>query len=150
VEVELMPARTLSVEDQLGVIQLIADYARLIDAGDVEGWLDNFLPDAVLDTLSGVATGRDEIRAWVTRLLDGGVVAKQPRQLVHVVGLPHVQRDGDRYLAQTYCMILEYDRDGRIRIPLVGRYEDVCVQVDGRWYFQRRIIHGDLNARARQ
>jgi len=139
----------LSPEDHLAVIDLLASYARAIDSGDADAYADNFLEDAVLDRSSGgdPLAGRDAIRDWVAGLIDSGHVGGDPATLRHFVGLPLIEGDGDRCSAQTYCVILDFDPDRDIRSPLVGRYEDVCVKVDGRWRFQHRIIHGELRGR---
>jgi hypothetical protein len=45
------------------------------------------------------------------------------------------------------AVILDYDPERRIAVPLVGCSEDACVRVDGRWLFEHRIIRGDLGRR---
>jgi ketosteroid isomerase-like protein len=139
----------LSPEDHLAVIDLLAGYARAIDSGDADAYAGNFLEDAVLDRSSGGGSleGRAAIREWVAGLIDSGHVGGDPATLRHFVGLPLIEGEGDRCTAQTYCVILDFDPDRSIRSPLVGRYEDVCVKVDGRWLFQHRIIHGELRGR---
>jgi 3-phenylpropionate/cinnamic acid dioxygenase small subunit len=136
---------TLSAQDRLDVMDLIASYALCIDDGDIDGWVANFLPDAVLDHIGGRASGEAEIRAWVTRLMSSGRVGGTPAQLRHFVGLPRVEALADgRAHVRTYCVILAYDPAQKIEVPLVGSYEDTCVKVEGRWRFAHRIIRGDL------
>ncbi len=137
----------MSAQDRLDVMDLIASYARCIDSGDIDGWVDNFMPDAVLEPASGVHTGHEAIRAWVTALMARGRVGAETPQLVHFVGLPKIDGDSERCEAQTYCVIFDYDDERAIRVPLVGRYEDTCVKDGDRWRFQHRIIHGDLVVR---
>ena len=138
----------LSPEDHFAVIELLAAYARAIDSGRAGDYADNFLPDAVLDLVGGRSlNGRDAIREWVSGLIDSGHVGGDPATLRHFVGLPRIEGEGDRCTAQTYCVILDYDPARNIRSPLVGRYEDVIVKVDGQWRFQHRIIHSELSGR---
>jgi len=138
----------LSPDDHFAVIDLLASYARAIDSGDADAYADNFLPDAVLDLVGGRRlNGRDEVREWVSGLIDSGHVGGDPATLRHFVGLPRIEGEGDRCTAQTYCVILDYDPARNIRSPLVGRYEDVIVKVDGAWRFQHRIIHGEISGR---
>jgi ketosteroid isomerase-like protein len=134
----------MSAEDRLGVMELIASYARCIDSGDVDGWVDNFMPDAVFAPARGERHGHDEIRQWLIELMAPGRVGAAEPQLVHFVGLPKIDGDSERATAQTYCVILDFDEDKKIRVPLVGRYEDTAVKDGDRWRFERRIIHGDL------
>ncbi|HUZ19774.1 MAG TPA: nuclear transport factor 2 family protein [Acidimicrobiales bacterium] len=139
-----MTAQPLSAEGRLGVMDLIASYAFYLDSCDIEAWLGNFLPDGVLESMNAVAAGQDQLRAWVNERIAAGKVAANPPQLVHFVGLPLVRGDSERCSARTYCVILDYNAQNDVRVPMVGRYEDTCVQLDGRWFFERRIIHGDL------
>jgi hypothetical protein len=145
-----MAVAEMSAEDRLGVMDLIANYARCLDRGDVEGWLDNFMPDATLESISGTAVGRDEIRTWVMRLVDGRIVAQDPQRLVHFVGLPLISGTAERCHAETYCLILDYDPQQAIRVPLVGLYVDTCVSTEHGWRFERRIIRGELSVPDRQ
>ena len=137
-------ANSMSAEDRLGVMELIASYARCIDSGDVDGWVDNFMPNAVFRPASGEHTGHEQIRQWLVNLMQPGRVGADPPQLVHFVGLPQISGDSQRAHSQTYCVIIDYDEDKKIRVPLVGRYEDTCVKDGDRWRFEQRIIHGDL------
>ena len=138
----------LSPEDHFAVINLLQSYALAIDAGDADAYAENFLPDAVLELVGGRRLqGRDEVREWVSGLIGSGHVGGNPATLRHFVGLPRIEGEGDRCTAQTYCVILDYDPERSIRSPLVGRYEDVIVKVDGTWRFQHRIIHGELSGR---
>ncbi len=139
----------LAPEDHFAVINLLTSYALAIDSGRADDYADNFLPDATLDLTGGDRrlNGSAAIREWVSGLIASGHVGGDPATLRHFVGLPHIEGDGDRCTAQTYCVILDYDPTRSIRSPLVGRYEDVIVKVDGRWRFQHRIIHGELYGR---
>lgn len=138
----------LSPQDHLAVMDLLASYARAIDDGRADDYADNFLPDAILDRSSGERlSGREAIHDWVAGLIASGHVGGTPATLRHFVGLPLIEGEGDRCTAQTYCVILDFDPERNIRSPLVGRYEDICRKVDGRWRFQHRIIHAELSGR---
>jgi hypothetical protein len=139
-----MTPPALTPQDRLDVMDLIASYAVCLDAGDIEGFLDNFMPDAVWDHINGPSIGHEAIRARVGYLMERHKVARDPAELRHFVGLPQIRGDGERCVARTYCVILDYDAGHNIRVPLLGSYEDHCVKVDGRWRFARRITRGDL------
>ncbi len=62
-----MSDHVFSAEDHLEVLNLIARYSRALDTADIEGWLDLYRPDAVIDSMSGAATGTEELRAWMMR-----------------------------------------------------------------------------------
>jgi hypothetical protein len=134
----------LSADDELAVMNLIANYAMSIDAADTDRWVANFLPTATLESVGGNATGHTELRAWMQKRLDGGKVGASPPRMVHFTTLPSVKGEGNRCSAQTYVTLFEYDDAGKIKASLVGRYADTCVKLDGRWYFERRVINGEL------
>jgi hypothetical protein len=46
--------------------------------------------------------------------------------------------DGDTAHAVWYQQEFLHQKDG-VKRTIVGKYEDDCVKVDGRWYFQKRI-----------
>jgi hypothetical protein len=133
----------LSAADRLGVIDLIASYAMYLDAGDVEGYVGNFTPDGVVEYAGGSCEGWDEIRPWVQRLVDIKQVGPESG-LRHVLGIPHVQGDGDHATAQTYVVIPRLYQSGQIHVPLVISYIDECVKQAGRWRFAKRVIRQDL------
>jgi 3-phenylpropionate/cinnamic acid dioxygenase small subunit len=145
-----MPAPPFTAQDRLDVMDVIASYALNIDAGNVDGWVANFHEDAVLDSISTPATGHKELRAWVQRLIDNGTVGGTPATMRHFVGLPLINGEsGERCQSRTICVILDYDPEKKIRVPLVGSYEDTFTKKDGKWRFQTRKIRGDLSARNR-
>ena len=136
---------TLSAEDKQGVMELIASYAVCIDSGDIDGYVNNFLPDGILEYSVGTAKGRDEIRTWVSGLKERGIVGGTPATMRHFVGLPRVTDGSDgRARALTYCVIFNYGDAKQIQTPLVATYDDTCVKQDGRWLFEKRTIIADL------
>ena len=101
----------------------------------------------MIDSLSGVATGHDELRTWVNWLFDSRGVGATPPAVIHFVGLPLVEGYGDRARAQTYTIILDYNPEGVVQVAMLGRYDDEHVRVDGRWWIQRQsVIHSELRS----
>ena len=140
----------LTAEDRLAVQDLIASYARCLDTADVAGWVDNFIPDGVLESLNGTVVGHDELRHWMTTLLEFGEVGLDPPIMVHVVGLPQIRGTRERCVAKTYGIVLDYDAERNIRVPIVGYYLDACVPDGDRWRFERRVIIGALDSAGRR
>jgi hypothetical protein len=60
------------------------------------------------------------------------------------MGFPVIRGDGDRCTARTYVIIPRQDKDGEIRIHMVGTYRDDIVKIGGRWYFEKRSVLMDL------
>lgn len=137
--------QTLTVEDQLSVRQLLARYPRFLDNRDVEGYLDAFAPEGVIEMETGVTDGvsqfrevrgQTEIRAMLEGLFNRG--PDTPSQLRHVVGEPVIEpSDHDGCEAHSYCVIFRLGADGP-SVASIGEYTDECVKLDGRWVFARR------------
>lgn len=138
----------MTAEDRLDVQDLIARYATWVDTGDVEGYVQQFLPSGVIEHRAGRCVGHDEIRPWVAGLVAEGRIGGDPAKMRHVLGLPVIEGDSERCSAKTYVVIPMIDEAGRIGVPLVGTYIDECVKVGDRWLFEKRIIQMDLIASA--
>jgi len=135
----------VTADNRLAVMDLIARYARAIDAGDVDGYASNFTEDGVIESSAGTFAGREEIRALLRRLVGSGRIGGQAARTRHFVGLPLIEGDDERCRAHTYVTIFTQEADGgAVAVPSVGSYEDVCVKRGNRWLFERRIIASDL------
>jgi hypothetical protein len=141
-----MSAQPLSAEDRLEIMHVIASYSRLLDDRDLDTWIALWQPDASIESMSGLATGHEALRAWATRLFETRKVGFDPSQLVHFIGMPVIHGDSERVTSQTYTIIFDYDDAGTLRVPLVGRYDDVLSRHEGQWLFEHRVINGVLSA----
>jgi uncharacterized protein (TIGR02246 family) len=141
-------ADTVSAEDKIEVMNLIADYAFRLDTADLDGYVDNFAPDGVFDGGAGRFEGREAIRAYVGKLLENRSPGSAST-MRHVMGIPRIHGDGESCRAQTYVMIPGGTEDGQIRIVMTGTYTDDIVKVDGRWRFAVRHIRMALTSASR-
>ena len=141
-------ADTMTAEDKVAVMNLIASYAFRLDTSDLDGYVDNFAPDGVFDSTAGRFEGHEAIRTLVAGILEGGRAGKDSK-LRHVMGIPKIEGDGDRCRAETYVMIPGGTDDGEIRVLMTGTYTDDIVKVDGRWRFAVRHIRMALNSASR-
>jgi hypothetical protein len=127
---------------------LLYTYAERIDAGDLEGVADLFVhgricvsPDAPPEQ---AVEGRERVLALYrasTRL--------------HPDGLPHtkhvttnaiieVDDDADTASARSYYTVLQRVDDLPLQPIIAGRYHDTFHRIDGRWWFDTRIMLVDL------
>jgi ketosteroid isomerase-like protein len=142
---------TISAEDKVAVMNLIADYAFRLDTADLDGYVDNFTPDGVFDGGGGRIEGRTAIREYVGKLLQNRPPGSTGG-LRHVMGIPSIQEDGrgdgggERCRALTYVMIPGSTDDGQIRVAMTGLYTDDIVKLDGRWRFAVRHIRMALTS----
>lgn len=129
----------LSAEDRLDIMDLIARYAHTLDAGDLDGYVENFAPDAILFE---DYRGRDAIREYVAMLMREGRAGPLPNGEVayrHFVGSPTI--DGADGSATVHSYLLWVNMGTDPPVSSAGEYVDECVKLDDRWYFQSRVLH---------
>ena len=135
-----MPRHTrLSAEDRLDIMDLIARYASTLDAGDLDGYVNNFAPDAVL---FAEHHGRAAIREYVAMLMREGRAGPLPSGDVayrHFVGSPTIDGEGDRATVHSY--LLWVNMGSEPPVSAAAEYRDECVKRDGEWFFQSRVLH---------
>ena len=128
----------LSTQDRLDILDLYARQAWALDTGDVDGYVDVFAPDAVLD-LANKHQGHAAIRRFAEAFWanDVGVMGSQ-----HHVDQVVLEGDGERATARAY-VTRTYRMSGRGRNNILpiwqGYYADTLVKVDGRWRIQQQV-----------
>ena len=127
---------------------LIYTYAERIDAGDYPGVAGLFthgrIQAATAEEPLTLATGSDEVLGLyrhTTRLHDDGT----PRTR-HLTSNVMIQLDDSETsaTARSYFTVLQQVDDGPLQPIVSGRYHDRFHVVDGRWWFETRIMHVDL------
>jgi len=129
----------LSAEDRLDIMDLIARYAHTLDSGDLDGYVNNFAPTGVLFENH---RGREAIREYVAMLMREGRAGPLPNGEVahrHFVGSPTIDGADDRATVHSYLLWVNMGSDPPV--SSAGEYVDECVKLDGRWYFQSRVLH---------
>lgn len=129
---------TLSAEDRLAVMDLIADYADRLEGGDIEGYVENFTPDGVLQGNTVTHAGRDALRAFVAQLYASG--QDGPGGHRHFLCLPKIEAAEGGCRARTYFFIPGEPAADDVRIRSMGLYSDEIVRFEGRWRFKRRRL----------
>jgi hypothetical protein len=132
-------AEPLSALDRLDIMDLIARYARTLDSGDLDGYVNNFAPDALLfERLQG----REAIREYVGQLMVEGRAGPLPNGDVayrHFVGFPTI--DGDSSGATVHSYLIWINMGTSAPIQAAAEYIDTCVKIDGRWMFKTRKLN---------
>jgi hypothetical protein len=114
-------------------MDLLARYARCLDSGDLDGYVSLFTPDAVL---FDEHRGRDRIRAYVDTVIRRRETEAAPRK--HFVGLPTIDGTSERVTVHSYLLWVRFGTDSPA--AAAAEYNDECVNVDGRWLFQSRVL----------
>ena len=135
-----LAARVQRLEDLDEIRRLYVRYGRLLDDADFAAYAQLFASDAKL-RISKTMRGdtRDEIEAAMTQAL-GGTAG----HVVHVIGTPQIELDGDHATGECLWMAVVRNADGGPMISGVGRHFDKFVREDGRWRFAERRGHADI------
>jgi ketosteroid isomerase-like protein len=123
-------------EDRVAIRDLLDAYADAVSRFDPEDWGALWADDGVWslpdypeypDTHGKVAI----LEMWTTAMKDypGIMFEAWPGS---------IEIKGDRAEVRSWTSEV-YDKDGKVHRDR-GRYEDVCVKVDGQWLFQRRAF----------
>lgn len=127
-------ARVRRAEDILEIHQLFYDYGMHLDAGRLDEYSQLFARDGVAKLgPMGSATGPAEIKALMTKVLDG-LVGKT----FHVIGSPMVELDGDEATSEVMWTMIQRGDDNQPEVAMLGRHRDRLVREDGRWRFRER------------
>jgi ketosteroid isomerase-like protein len=133
-----MAETTISAQDRSAIHALMARYAWCLDRGDIDGLAATFTPDGAIHsaTTCQVFEGTEGIKEFVANALaQPGFAGRQH----HIHPLTIEAMDGG-YFAISYWMVVTWDAGKEPRIVALGYYRDTCVQVEGQWRFQKKII----------
>ena len=127
---------------------LLYTYAERIDAGDLEGVADLFAhgrispsPDAKPEQ---AVVGRDRVLALYqgsTRIYDDG---SPHTKHVTTNAIIEIEESADSALARSYFTVFQQVDDFPLQPIIAGRYHDTFHRIDGRWWFDTRVMIVDL------
>ena len=132
------------------LVQLQADYAAVLDAGDWDRWPEFFLEECTYriqprenyDRGLPLATMSFESRGMLKDRVYGikETLFHDPYYQRHVVGLPRIlNRDADRYECESNYAVFRTKIDDYSRVFNVRRYLDVIVRTPAGLKFQSRL-----------
>ena len=114
----------LSAEDRSAIEDLLSQYVLSLDVDDVETMVGLFTEDGEFRTYGRVFAGREQIQR---------MVAGAPKGL-HLGGRSLIAPGADGARVRQQLVFFPADRSAH-RLAI---YDDVVVQVDGRWRFRTR------------
>jgi uncharacterized protein (TIGR02246 family) len=151
-----LAAASAAVADDAAVVQklldraeietLVTSYVKGLDTLDADLYAGVFAEDAVFELPGGVVhRGRAAIRKIVTDLQDSRArnqAAGTPSpSLYHVMSNTSIEIVDDQNARhQSYAQTVRAAEGGQFIVGFMGRYEDVLVKRDGRWYIQSRKL----------
>ena len=127
---------------------LLHTYAERIDAGDLEGVADLFVHGRIAASADAppelTFEGRDRVLGLYrasTRIYDDGSPHTK-----HVTSNSIIEVDeaAEKASARSYYTVFQQVDDLPLQPIIAGRYHDTFHRVDGRWWFDTRIMLVDL------
>jgi hypothetical protein len=129
-----MPRTTqLSTNDRVSIMDLLARYARCLDSGDLDGYVNNFAPDGVL---FGDHAGHAQIREYVGKVIDRRKA--DPARRMHFVGAPTIDGNSQRATVHSYLLWVQLGAESPV--SAAAEYIDTCIKLNGRWVFESRTL----------
>jgi uncharacterized protein (TIGR02246 family) len=132
--------------DRAEIAELVTRYVTGLDTLDANLYAGVFAEDAVFELPGGVVhRGRAAIRKIVTDLQDSRArnqAAGTPSpSLYHVMSNTSIEViDAANARHQSYAQTVRAAEGGEFIVGFMGRYEDMLVKRDGRWYIQSRKL----------
>lgn len=133
-----------SVEDTLRIHDLFARYSWALDTGDTDGYVELYLPDAVvLETRpEGVreAVGHDGIRELILRFHRDPAFPGRQHRTSELVIAPDPEGRPDHWQVRGYVFTTDF-KDGGPPVPYwCGHTTDIVAKLDGEWFIAHRVI----------
>jgi hypothetical protein len=127
----------MTVDDRLAIHDLLARYAWTLNTGDIDGFVDAFTPDGVIDERGRHGEGREQIAGFARYHFARPAFPGRQHWVHHVL----MRGNARRCTVKSFCVCYEWIRGTDIRqIYRTFSYNDVCVKRDGRWFFKERNI----------
>lgn len=128
------------IEDKLAIRDLMARYSFAHNFGDIEGYVECFTEDGVIESPIGTVKGSAAIRQYITAR--EAEVCESPLRYMVTNIITNVQ--GDRATGKCYLLILQVLREG-VKLVTTGVYKDEFCKIDGTWRISHRKLELDGN-----
>ncbi len=134
-----------TLADRAEIEELITRYVTALDGLDADAYEGVFTVDGEYDVTGTVYRGRPAIRKIVTdlqasRARNEAAGTRSP-QLYHVMANHSIEILDDKNARhQSYAQTVRLADNNQFVVGFMGRYEDVLVKVDGRWYIKSRKL----------
>lgn len=138
--------RLKQLEDREEIRQLTMDYGRFLDQRDWVSFSRLYAgKDGEWTGGMGSAKGPKAIQKLMEDTIgkDTGI-ATSPN--FHIFTNQIINLDGDKATATTKWMFVVQGKDKLPQALYLGHYDDSMVRENGKWKFQRRVVHADIPA----
>jgi len=136
--VDLLVDRVRHLEDQVEIMQLVAQYGPAVDSGSGEAAAALWTDDGAFDAVPHLQMrGRDDIVAMVH---GAGHQSLIRNGCGHVLTVPHVVVDGDQATGRSYALNIRWDADAdRFWVARVSANTWRWVRTSRGWRVAERI-----------
>jgi len=124
------------LEDRTAIRELLDTYADAVSRCDAEAWASTWAEDAVWSMPDYPEYPDTQGKAAVVAMWVGAM--KDFPGIMFQAWPGSIAVKGDRAEVRSWTAEV-YDKDGMVHHDR-GRYEDVCVKVNGRWLFHSRAF----------
>jgi uncharacterized protein (TIGR02246 family) len=129
--------------DRIEIQELVARYVTALDTRDPDLYENVFTEDAVFEVSGRVHRGRKEIRQIIIGLQKGIEERKAKGEpvndLYHTFTNTSIEFVSDvEAIHHAYYQTIRVGPDKKVAIGTIGRYDDVMVKQNGRWYIRTR------------
>lgn len=136
-----LESRLRRLEDLEEIRRLYLDYGVHLDRGEFRSFASLFATDGRLRlSARSRAQGRDEIE----RVMSNNLGDRDHSSVVHLLGAPRIELDGDRADGEASWTVVVRQPDGSPALTMTGHHVDELVREDGAWRFQRRRGYIDI------
>jgi hypothetical protein len=125
------------VEDRLAVNDLLMKYVWASDSGDIEAFVDTFLPEGSLGRTSGE---RYEGHPGIRRFAEQSISPPGTRGRMHFFQTISVEPEGDGYRVFSFWQVVQVTAQNGGKVRSTGTTSDLCLRVGGDFRFKERII----------
>ncbi|MFC5748042.1 nuclear transport factor 2 family protein [Actinomadura rugatobispora] len=136
--VETLMARVRALEDQVEIMQLVAQYGPAVDSGSGDAAAALWTEDGAFDAVPHLRMrGRDDIAAMVH---GDGHQSLIRNGCGHVLTVPHIVVDGDRATGRSHALNIRWDADAdRFWVARVSANTWRWVRTPQGWRIAERI-----------
>ena len=125
---------SLSLEEQLDIMDVMARYNHAVDSGDAEAWANTFTDDGIFEGSAITVKGREELLEFVRSRDPSNPIRHWNNNIL-------IEGNGDDATAKVY--LVTFDVSGPPKIRSSGIYHDTLRRIDGQWKFTYRKVEVD-------
>ena len=140
-----LEARVQRLEDEEAIRNLLVEYGRDLDTGNLVAYSNLFAKDGTFSGLLGSAKGPEAIFQFVQKLM-AKAKPYDPKHLrsFYLMTNFYIHVDGERATATSKWIYWGRSEDNKLVPRLSGHYDDVFVRENGQWKFFSRASPRDI------